>query len=164
MAVRPQPGNRLAGAKVSKVDRDDSKRNVAINKKEQQADMARQKARKAFAALQKDIEKDRAAALKIKATIEAMVKKVKDDRQLDQRFMGQVTKQVKSLVQLDKMLKALPKETAEVMEQPKLYAQVVADAGRMPPVSRVQTYGDMVTVLAMLLVILNRVLQLKPKK
>jgi hypothetical protein len=34
----------------------------------------------------------------------------------------------------------------------------------MPPVSRAQTYGDMVTVLAMLLVILNRVLQLKLKK
>lgn len=154
------PGRNKGGNKVSKLDRDTSKKNVALSKAKQREAMAA----KSFVQHQKQIKKDRDAIAKLKKSIEGMMDKLKEDQTLDRRFMGQVIKKVKALQNFDKYIKASAQQHSAGVRQPKMYTAIVKDAGKVPKINTVNTIGDFTVFLAMAIVILNRILAMKPAK
>ena len=153
-------GRNKGGNRVTKLDRDTSKKNVALSKAKQRDALAA----KNFVQHQKQVKKDLADIVKLKRSIEQMMEKLKEDRQLDQRFMGQVTKKVKALQDFDKFIKASERDFSTGVHEPKMYTAIVRDAGKIPKINTVKTMGDFTILLAMMIVILKRILALKPAK
>ncbi|KIC44160.1 MAG: hypothetical protein AB3N07_09890 [Ruegeria sp.] len=154
------PGRNKGGNRVSKLDRDQSKKNVALSKAKQRDAMAA----KNFVQHQKQIKKDRDNIEKLKKSIDGMLAKLKQDRTLDRQFLGQVIKKVKALQNFDQYVKASEKQHSAGVQQPKMYTAIVKDAGKVPKINTVKTMGDFTILLAMAIVILNRILALKPSK
>ncbi|MEM9125269.1 MAG: hypothetical protein AAGB28_05775 [Pseudomonadota bacterium] len=154
------PGRNKGGNKVTKLDRDTSKKTVALSKARQRDAMAARN----FVKHQKMVKKDLDSLIKLRRSIEDMLKKLKEDRQLDQRFLGQVTKKVKALQNFDKFIKTSANQHMAGVHQPKMYTAIVRDAGKVPKVNTVKTMGDLTIMLALVIVILKRILALKPAK
>ncbi len=154
------PGRNKGGNRVTKLDRDTSKKNVALSKAKQRDALAA----KNFVLHQKQVKKDLDQMIKLRRSIEEMLKKLKEDRQLDQRFLGQVKKKVQALQDFDKFIKASEREHSIGVQQPKMYTAIVRDAGKVPKINTVNTMGDLTLLLAMAIVILKRILALKPAK
>lgn len=154
------PGRNKGRNKVSKLDRDTSKKKVALSKAKQRDAMAA----KNFVQHQKQVKKDLLQLIKLRRSIEEMMEKLKEDRQLDQRFLGQVTKKVKALQDFDKFIKTSEREHSIGVQQPKMYTAIVRDAGKIPKINTVNTMGDLTIVLAMAIVILKRIVELKPAR
>ncbi|MEX0276412.1 MAG: hypothetical protein AB3N19_02735 [Ruegeria sp.] len=154
------PGRNKGGNRVSKLDRDQSKKNVALSKAKQRDAMAA----KNFVQHQKQIKKDRDNIEKLKKSIDGMLAKLKQDRTLDRQFLGQVIKKVKALQNFDQYVKTSEKQHSAGVQQPKMYTAIVKDAGKVPKINTVKTMGDFTILLAMAIVILNRILALKPSK
>lgn len=158
--AKPPPGREKPGSKVSKLDRDTSKKNVALNKVKQRDAMAV----KAFSQRQKQVKDDLANIKKLKKVIDAAIAKVTKDRQLDQRFLGQIVKYYKGKAALAKQLKVDHKAFAEVVDKPQVYQAMISQVSKLPEPNIKMTYGDVSLLLGILVVILNRVLQLNAKK
>lgn len=146
------PTRRKPGREPSRLARDTSKKNVSLNKAAQKGDMALKAMAKKLEEQQRAWKKQRDDAAKLQAGLEKLMQKIKDDRTLDQRFMGQVKKFGSELVKLEKQMKVL----AKASENPKTFAEVQVQATRVPAVSKVQTYADLSMFLAMLIVVFNR--------
>ncbi len=154
------PGRTKGGNKVTKLDRDTSKKKVALSKAKQRDALAA----KNFVQHQKQIKRDLDNLRKLKRSIDEMMTKLKEDRQLDQRFMGQVIKKVKALQDFDGFVKSSAKDHMAGVQQQKMYTAIVKDAGKVPKINTVKTMGDFTILLAMAIVILKRILALKPSK
>lgn len=154
------PGRNKGGNKVTKLDRDTSKKNVALSKAKQRDGMAA----KNFLQHQKQIKRDVDSLEKLKRSLEEMMAKLKEERQLDQRFLGQVVKKVKALQNFDAYVKASAKDHMAGVQQPKMYTAIVKDAGKVPKINTVKTMGDLTILIAMVIVLLRRILALKPAK
>lgn len=159
--ARPAPNRRNPGNKVSKLDRDTSKKNVAINKAQQKQELA---AGKAFVQRQKQIKSDLAELEKLHKRIKAIIEKTSEDRKLDQQFLGQIKKFYKDKTALKKQLEVDYKSFEGIVEKPQMYSQVVAQASKVPNPSPDMTYGNASLMLGILIVILNRLLQMRAKK
>ncbi|WP_319546960.1 hypothetical protein [Ruegeria conchae] len=159
MSAAPM-GRNKGGNRVTKLDRDTSKKNVALSKAKQRDALAA----KNFVKHQKQVKKDLEQLIKLRRSIEEMLKKLKEDRQLDQRFLNQVTKKVRSLKDFSTFIKASEREHSVGVQQPKMYTAIVRDAGKVPKINTVNTMGDLTIILAMTIVILKRILALKPAK
>ncbi|MEX0319236.1 MAG: hypothetical protein AB3N21_14850 [Ruegeria sp.] len=84
-----------------------------------------------------------------------MMEKLKEDRQLDQRFMVQVTKKVKALQDFDKFIKVSAQEHMAGVQQPRMYTAIVKEAGKVPKISTVKRMGGFTILLAIAIVILK---------
>lgn len=158
--VRPSPDRRKPGKSGSKIDRDTSKKKVAQSKVSQKQAMAA----KSFEKRQKELSQELVAIKKIKAVIDAMIKKQGEDQKLDQRFLNQIIGKVKALKNFEKQINFDQKSFSTVVDAPKTYSVAVVDARKAPKVSSIKTYGDLSVLLAVAIVILNRLLKLKVKK
>lgn len=153
----PSPGRNKAGKQPSKHTRDASKKDVALNKAQQKREMALQALAKKLEAQQKLWKKQRDDAAKLKSGLDGMMAKIKADRTLDQRFVGQVKKFGAEIVKLEKQLGQFGKQSDNL----KSFTEVQVQAARMPNVSKVQTYADLSLFLAAMVVLFNRVLKLR---
>lgn len=158
--MRSPPNRKKPGSSVSDAERESSKKNVALSRAEQQRALAA----KAFARRQKEIDKDIAAVKKLIASIKSEIKRRGEETQMEARFLRQVLGKIKGLKNLERQLKADQKAFGQQVETPKTYVQVVADARKLPGPSGIQTYGDLSVMLAVLLVLLNRLAALRLKK
>lgn len=153
----PPPGRKKPGTTPSKHDRDTSKKNVALSKAQQKQEMARKVVAKKLITQQKDWEKQRDAAVKVKKVIDEMMKTIKEDQTLDQRFLGLIKKFGAEMVKLEKQVSTFGKAA----ETPKMFAEVQVAARKVPAAPTVQTYASMSMFLAVLIVVLNRALKLR---
>lgn len=151
------PSRNKPGKEPSKVQRDTSKKDVALNKAQQKRDMAIKVMQKKLEAEQKLWKKQRDDANKLKTALDAILAKVKENRTLDQRFLGQVKKFGSEIIKLEKQLKVYGKASGDI----KTFTEVQVQAARMPTPSKVQTYADLSLFLAAMIVLLNRALQLR---
>lgn len=158
--AKPPPGREKPGSKVSKLDRDTSKTNVALNKVKQRDAMAV----KAFSQRQKQVKDDLANIKKLKKVIDAAIAKVTKDRQLDQRFIRLIGKFCKTNAELTKQLKADQKSFAEIVDKPQTYQTMISQVSKISEPKVDMTYGNASVMLAILIVFLKRWLQLKLKK
>ncbi len=153
-------GKNKGGNRVSKLDRDTSKKNVALSKAKQ----LDEKAAKNFRQHQAQLKKELAAINKLKRSIDQMVRKQKEDQKLDQRFVGQAIGKVKSLRNFERFIKESAKDHSAVVQKPQAYVTIAKEVQKLPPVNGIKTTGDLSVFLAMAIVILNRVLALKTAK
>lgn len=151
---------RSPGQETTKQQRDKSKKDVALNKAEQKRDMAMKAMATKLAAQQKLWSKQRDDAIKLKKALDGVMAKIKEDRTLDQRFLGQIKKFGSELVKLEKQLKVFGKAS----DNTKTFAEVQVQTGRISNVSKVQTYADLSLFLAAMIVLLNRALKLRMSK
>ena len=123
MSAAPM-GRNKGGNRVTKLDRDTSKKNVALSKAKQRDALAA----KNFVLHQKQVKK------------------------------------VKALQKFDAYVKASAKDHMAGVQQPKMYTAIVKDAGKVPKINTVKTMGDLTILIAMVIVLLRRILALKPAK
>lgn len=158
---RPNKSRMNPSERVSDIDRKESKKNVALSKASQQAEMAQ----KAFEKRRKDFQRQLSQVLKLQKDIDKLVKERKEKQVVEQRFLGQVKKAVEQYKSLSKQVKIDSKSLTSFVENPQTLSKMVQVAPQ-PNVGPPQKmyYGDVAMMLAVMVVILKSYLEIQFKK